>query len=57
MMKTTFIRTDRKNKRHLRLWLLSETVEAVKDGNFEEDITPVRDKSYQNSISCLVSSI
>ena len=43
MMKTTFIRTDRKNKRHLRLWLMSETVEAVKDGNFEEDIEALRD--------------
>ena len=42
-MKTTFIRTDKKNKRHLRLFPFSETVRLLADDKYLEDIEMLRD--------------
>ena len=37
-MKTTFIRTDKKNKRHLKLVSLGEMVQALKGDDYYEEI-------------------
>lgn len=42
-MKTTFIRTDKKNKRHLKLHSFSETVNAITGDDYQEEIMWLRD--------------
>ena len=42
-MKTTFIRTDKKNKRHLRLFSLDEMLQAISDESYKQDIELLRE--------------
>jgi hypothetical protein len=42
-MKTTFIRTDKKNKRHLKLVSLGEMVQALKGDDYYEEIVMLHD--------------
>lgn len=41
-MKTTFIRTDKKNKRHLKLHSLNDMLQAVTSGTFQADVDLLR---------------
>ena len=41
-MKTTFIRTDKKNKRHVRLCAMDETLQAITDGTYSKDVELLR---------------
>ena len=47
-MKTTFIRTDKKNKRYLKWLSIDETIEIIKGENYLENVESLREYCHWN---------
>ena len=47
-MKTTFIRTDKKNKRHFKWLSMNDMLQTITNGTYQEDVELLREYCYWN---------